>query len=245
MTHRDGASPGGGRPFAFEATREPVEGAGVARARPAPVQRSMAGSGERAVLGAAKEILAREAGSACLLDARGIIRFVNEAWDRFARENGGAPGALGSAVVGTPWIEHVLGDDVRAHHVALLERALAGQGWSGVVHLGECNSPTEARLMASRFERVLSGPGGEPVGIAAVHTMLAARPLAEAHRLVELDGSAYRHPHGMLVQCACCRRVQSPADPARWDLIPHLLESPGERVTHGLCELCVRLYYHL
>jgi hypothetical protein len=201
--------------------------------------------GGSAVLAAAQAVLARETNSACLLDARGVIRFVNEGWDRFARENGGAPRALGAAVIGTPWLDHVVGDEVRAHHARLLERARAGQGWGGVVHLGECNTPTEARLVVSRFERVLSGPKGEPVGIAAVYTVLTARPMAEVHPPVEADEAAYRRPDGLLVQCACCRRVQSPEDPGRWDLLPRLVELPARRVTHGLCDLCVRLYYHL
>ncbi len=200
---------------------------------------------EGEALAAAQAILARETNSACLLDARGIIRFVNEAWDRFARENAGAPKALGAAVVGTPWLGHISGDEIRAHHTRLLERAMAGQGWSGVVHLGECNSPTEARLVVSRLERVLSRPGGRPAGVAAVYTVLTARPIAEVHPPVESDEAAYRRSDGLIVQCACCRRVQSPADPQRWDLLPRLIERRAERVTHGLCELCVRLYYHL
>lgn len=195
------------------------------------------------VLAATQAILAREANSACLLDVRGIIRFVNPAWDRFARENGGVPGALGSAVLGTTFLDHVVGDEVREHHAKILERALAGQGWSGVVQLGECNSPTEARLVASRFERVLSGSKEDPVGIAAVYTILTARPLAEVHPTVEAEEAAYRGPNGLLVQCACCRRVQCAADPDRWDLLPRLIESPARMVTHGLCDLCVQLYY--
>lgn len=205
----------------------------------------MPDSGGSSILDAARAALAAETNSACLLDVHGVIRFVNEAWDRFARENGGAPRALGAAVVGTRWLDHLSGDEVRVLHARLLERALAGQGWSGVVQLGECNTPTEARLVASRFERVLSRRDGEPVGIAAVHTVLTSRPMAEAHPPVEADASAYRRQDGLLVQCACCRRVQSPADPRRWDLVPRLVASPAPLVTHGLCELCVHLYYPL
>ncbi len=199
----------------------------------------------RPALAAARAILAAEASSACLLDARGVILFVNPAWDRFARENGGEPGALGEAVLGTRWLDHVRGDEVRAHHGRLLERALAGQGWSGVLHLGECNSPTEARLVVSRLERVLSGAGGEPVGVAAVYTVLATRPLAELHPPVEAEAASYRRADGYVVQCACCRRVQSPAELARWDLVPALIAHRAGQVTHGLCELCARLYYHV
>ena len=203
----------------------------------------MTDPGGSAILSATRAILARESSSACLLDVRGIIRFVNPAWDRFASENGGAPGALGSAVVGTTFLDHVAGHEVRAHHARLLERALAGQGWSGVVQLGECNSPTEARLMAARFERVVAGPAEVPVGIAAVYTMLTTRPMAGVHPPVEAEAAAYRRPDGLLTQCACCRRVQDTADPERWDLVPRLVEAPALNVTHGLCDLCVQLYY--
>ncbi len=148
-------------------------------------------------------------------------------------------------MVGTSWLDHVVGDEVRRLHARLLERALDGQGWGGVVQVGECNSPTEARLVVSRFERLLPERRGAPIGVAAVYTVLTTRPIAEAHATVVAPEAAYRKRDGLIAQCACCRRVQSPADPSRWDLVPELLRTRAQSVTHVLCRLCASLYYQV
>jgi hypothetical protein len=191
---------------------------------------------------AARLLLAADPMPGCLLDPGGIIRFVNAAWDRFAEENGGAPRALGAAVVGTSWLDHVQGDEVRQHCRALLERALQGSGWAGVVELCECNSPELARLVACRFERVAGPDGGEPVGLAATYTTLHTRLLDRTRDAFEGDDGRFRGADGSFLACACCRRVLGPRPPGAWTFVPRLVRSPPPDLVYTICGACRTLY---
>src|SRR3990172_1561350 len=68
--------------------------------------------------------LAAENSPSCLLDTQGTFLFVNDAWDRHALTNGGAPSCLGSSLIGTPWLGYIRGEEVQRLHAALFERAL-------------------------------------------------------------------------------------------------------------------------
>ena len=196
------------------------------------------------MLEAVAEVLDGEAGSACLLDPVGVILWVNRAWDRFAQENGGAPGALGASVVGSPFLDHICAGEVRSQHAAALARArslIAPAPVGGVVLVGECNSDRVARLMASRFEP-LRAQDGTLLGISAVYTFLREGPIGESYPPVERDPEGYRGRGGLIRQCACCRRVRDPIANA-WDLVPSLVSSPRPDVSHGICPLCVQLHY--
>ncbi|HVP67099.1 MAG TPA: hypothetical protein VMT17_07530 [Anaeromyxobacteraceae bacterium] len=197
-----------------------------------------------AMLGAVAEALDAEPGSACLLDAAGSILWVNQAWDRFAAANGGAPRALGAAVVGTPFLDHVAAGETRAWHAEALDRARALSAPApvgGVVLVGECNSEGQARLMASRFEP-LRTPSGELLGLSAVYTFLREVPIGESYPPVDRDPEGYRGTGGLIRQCSCCRRVRDPRADA-WDLVPSLVARVHPDASHGICPLCVELHY--
>ena len=70
--------------------------------------------------------------------------YVNQAWEAFARENGG-DACLAPAIVGRSWIEAIGGPD-REHWLAVAEQLLAGAIPS---HREEipCHSPTECRFI--------------------------------------------------------------------------------------------------
>ncbi len=186
--------------------------------------------------------LAAEKSPACLLDTQGTFLFVNEAWDRHAIANGGAPACLGSSLIGTSWLGHIRGDEVRRLHASLLERALRSRGPHPrpVIQVGESNTPTTAALLSTRLEPVLQG--GEPLAISIVHSTVRERPIADVYELVDRLPEAYQDHLGEIVQCSCCRRVRDPAEPDRWDLVPALLAGPV-RAAQELCELCGELHY--
>lgn len=114
-------------------------------------------------LASAIRSLAAAAHPACLLDCQGRFLFVNQAWDHFAEENGGAPRGLGSALIGTALTDHLVGEEIRRYNADLIERALRSDGTRAgqVVQVAEANSPTQARLVASRFEPVIVRGWGE------------------------------------------------------------------------------------
>jgi hypothetical protein len=178
---------------------------------------------------------------ACLLDANGIFLFVNEAWERHALAHG-APGCLASALVGTRWLDHVQGDEVRALHAALLERALRQRGprATAVVQVSESNGPARAALLSTRLEPVLHG--GEAAGVKLVHTLVRERPIEEVYDVVRAPPDGYRDAAGALTACSCCRRLRHPADAERWDFLPALLERPVA-AEQALCPLCRELHY--
>jgi len=192
-------------------------------------------------LSTAIRALAAERHPACLLDTQAAFLFVNEAWDRRAIEGGQDPSTLGGALIGTSWLDHIHGDEVRQLHASLLERALRARGPRPrpIIQVGESNTPTTAALLSTRLEPVLQG--GEALAVSIVHSTVRERPIAEVYDLVDRPPEAYEDARGEIVQCSCCRRVRDPAEPDRWDLVPAMLAEPV-RATHALCELCGELH---
>jgi hypothetical protein len=186
--------------------------------------------------------ISRERSPACLLDPGGSFLFVNDAWDHHALENGGGPSCLGASLIGTRWLDHIRGEEVRRRHEELLARALRARPPRPrrVTHVAESNTPTRAALISTRLEPVLV-PCGEVVAVAIVHGVVRDRPIEEVYDLVDRPLDAYRDASGEVTQCSCCRRMRDPAEPERWDLLPALLASP-QPVSHGLCELCAELH---
>jgi hypothetical protein len=186
--------------------------------------------------------LASDKHPGCVLDAQGTFLFVNEAWDRHAAENGGGRACLGETLIGTPWLDHIVGDDVRARHADLLRRALRSPGPKPrpVLQMAECNTPTTAGLLSTKLEPVFHN--GEAVAIRISHTLVRERPIAEVYDVVHRPLEAYRGDEGRVAQCSCCRRVLDPREPDRWDLVPELVAAPPPGVVHALCGYCAQLH---
>jgi hypothetical protein len=186
--------------------------------------------------------LAAENSPACLLDTQGTFLFVNDAWDRYALENGGAPCCLGSSLIGKRWIEHIKGSEARQIHAALFERAARARGpqLRPITQVGESNTATTAALISTRLEPVLQG--GEPIAVKIVHRTVRVRPIEEVYEVVRRAADYYRDASGAIAQCSCCRRVRDPVEPERWDFVPELLNGP-QLFTHCVCELCSELHY--
>jgi hypothetical protein len=195
-------------------------------------------------LATAIRLLAAEAHPGCLLDCQGGFLFVNQAWDHFAAENGGAPGRLGSALIGTAWSDHLIGEEIRRYHAKLIDRALRSDGTRAlqVVQVSEANSPTQARLVATRFEPLMVRGGGERIGIAVVHATVRVRPIEEVYPLVAGEERQYQDEEGRVIQCSCCRRTREPAS-GRWDFVPSLVEMSPQGAHWAFCELCLELHY--
>ncbi|MBK9517723.1 MAG: hypothetical protein IPO09_10285 [Anaeromyxobacter sp.] len=190
-------------------------------------------------------LLAREKDPALLLDCEAVILFVNEAWDRFARDNGGGERVDSAALVGTRWFDHIAGDAPRRLHRLLFERAVRRLGpgpGGGVVQLNEANGPELARLVATHLTPVV-GTGGALTGIAVVHRVVRELPMAEVYPVAAGHEARWHDGQGAVEQCSCCRRVRRPEEPEEWDLVPGLVTEPPERVHFGYCALCLELHY--
>jgi len=188
--------------------------------------------------------LARLKDPALLLDREGTILFANEAWDRFARDNGGGERVDSSVLVGTRWLDHIAGEAPRRLHRLLLERALRRLGpapGGGVVQLNESNGPSLARLVATHLEPIQT-PAGQ-VGVAVVHRTVREVPMREVYPIASGDEARWRGAEGAVEQCSCCRRVRRPEEPEEWDLVPGLVAEPPRDVRFGYCALCLELHY--
>jgi PAS domain S-box-containing protein len=89
-----------------------------------------------------------------ILDQRGVILAVNEAWRAFARDNGGNPSRLSE---GACYLSVCGGDQPEGREFAAgLRRALAGEV-PEFVHEYPCHSPEEFRWFVARARRVHVG----------------------------------------------------------------------------------------
>jgi hypothetical protein len=186
----------------------------------------------------ARFVLEEELSPACLVGLDGCIVYCNPAWDAFARENGGDPGALGRSVRGMAWRSFINGEDIAAAVSRFMEYALRGYSTS---FLSECNSAEVGRVIMNRFEPVRSQPGGRTVGVAAVYSLVRSCPIGELHQPHAPRRELYRDAEGRVRMCAFCRRVRRGSDDGRWDFVPQFLDDPGLPLTQAHCNTCYAL----
>lgn len=173
--------------------------------------------------------LRAEEGMIVALDHDDRISWVNDAWLRFASENGG-DGVLARHGTGTRYIDGICGP--LADYFAKAFATVRGSGEPWVFEY-ECSS-----AMTFRLHRMRVLPIGE-AGLLVEHSAVDTRPhdrVAEAP-----EASEYRDAAGLLVQCSNCRKVRRVGDGWRW--IPAWVSSPpAPPVSHGLCAPCEGLF---
>lgn len=171
--------------------------------------------------------LATDPSSVAAIDDVGTIAWTNEAWRRFAAQNGARPGSVDP---GVNYFEAVLGA-ARDPFLAAVSRARATKG--PVEHEYECSSPEQ-----QRFFRMRIVPVGE-VGLLIAHHLDREAPHPPGVRLTET--AEHVSAEGLVVMCASCRRVAR-RNHAAWDWIPSWVAQPPARVSHGLCPTCAANY---
>lgn len=179
--------------------------------------------------GAIVAALAAERHPACLLGEGGEILFVNAAWDRFARENGGAPACLGEHLVGKTYFNYVDGARPRAFYEGVWMRVLGGRE---IAVESECNSASTLRRLRTTFGPVQLGPHR---AVTVLHRVLRQRevgPLAPA----PADLARWAGPDGRLVACTSCRCLRR-VDQQGWDFVPAVIEASAP-ATHVFCPDC-------
>jgi hypothetical protein len=179
-----------------------------------------------------RERLDRDPAVIYALDSDLRITYCNEAWDRFAAENGGK--GLGRQKQLGRLVWDVIPD-------ALLP--FFQQGYGSVLtfrkpweHQYECSSPTVFRSF-----RMKAYPDPEHEGLVVVNSLVVERP---HQRLSHAPGtSAYVDARGHVTMCCECRRTRRVKEPTIWDWVPAYLQQRPEFVTHGLCMACLTLLY--
>jgi len=191
---------------------------------------------------AAIHALSARSDPACLLDTAGTILFVNDAWERSAREHGVAERCGAAMLVGSRLVDHVAGEEPRRVISLLVARALQRRPGEGpVVLTSENNGPDVARLVATRVEPVRAD-GGLVVGVSLVHALVRERPAAEVYAPVDAGEREWRSRGGVLEQCSCCRRTRRPDAPEDWDFVPGLVAATPTDAAFVHCPLCRELH---
>jgi hypothetical protein len=176
---------------------------------------------------------------AFVIDLAGVLVHANEAWDRVAAVAGG-PRA--GEVVGSRWLDHIHGHELRSFYAELFTRICAGGPAEEVT--APCNTPERFRLFRDRFEPVRTPEESELRGVLVLTSQTAEGPLEQQYRVAPPDPSRYRQPNGFILQCGGCRRVHvTGTAPREWEFVTEHVLRPRHQVTHGLCEVCRELYY--
>lgn len=158
------------------------------------------------------------------------IALYNEAYVRFAEQNGGGPAFLRSWGLGASLLDAippVLSDFYRSR---LLAAMASNEPWQ---HTYECSSPDLERTL-----HLTAYPlGGR--GLLLVHSVRLEVP--HTRELAADPVDSYRDGNGFLTQCAYCRRTRR--SEARWDFVPAALARGLDNVSHGICRACADHYF--
>lgn len=175
-----------------------------------------------------------------LLDSRGVIVFYNNAWKKFA-ENNGFPGPLAGlgtnyfsvcAAAKRPCPEHL--EDVEKGIRDILDEKKASFYFEY-----PCHSDAEQRWFLMRVQ--LLKAGGEK-WILISHDNITERKLLEIEKvqtIIELREAAdnIKVLKGMIPVCAWCRKVRN--DKGFWNTVERYISEHTDAVmSHGICPEC-------
>ncbi len=173
------------------------------------------------------------------LDRDGRLAYLNPAYLRFARANGGGAAIERAWGLGACYFDAVP-SVVRPFYVELLSRALPpSESKTPLAHPYQCSSPDTYREFVMHVYR-LPGDAGHLI----TNTLRIERPVELTGPANEgRDVASYLSAQGFLRQCCHCRRVAHPTASGRWDWVSALVERNHPRASHTICEICLSYYY--
>lgn len=160
------------------------------------------------------------------------IAYVNDAWDRFATDNGGQPAIGERWDLGASYLDAVPGL-LHPFYQQLYDRSGGSRHPSS--HDYECSSPDQYRCFHMDVYAL-----ADRAGFIVVNSLLVERPHDDG--IGPPVAVEYHDEHGMLHQCMHCRRVENLLR-ARWDWVPAWVERVPQHTSHGLCPVCLAYYY--
>jgi hypothetical protein len=164
------------------------------------------------------------------------ISYCNQAWDRFAAENGGR-NLDRDAVRGVSVLD-VTPEPLRTFYLNAYSSAqIQRQPWE---HEFECSSPEMYRAFRMRvFPLRLSS-------LLVENSLLVERLHGADREAAEANAAQYVSENGILTMCCHCRRTRRIASEKpfeTWDWVPDFLVNPPGAVSHGLCRMCYAYFY--
>lgn len=182
------------------------------------------------------DALARQPDTIYGLDADLLLAFFNPAWFAFAAANGGKPAValdwgLGRCVLDAcPPV-------IRDFYAQALTTALQqDKRWD---HDYECSGPDVLRHM-----RLSAYPLRDRSGLLVVHALIVENPRETGVPSGRTFNPAdYTDGHGIVHQCAHCRKIRRTSGLRHWDWVPELVAFPASMTSHDLCDICLDFYY--
>lgn len=175
------------------------------------------------------------AGAIYVVDADWRLHYMNPAWSRFAAENGGEPAIGRRYTRGSSLLDAFASDELRDFYVTNYSRCReTGRLWR---HEYDCSAPDLPR----RFQQLVYPlPGGHLLIVNSRRIDTPEFPAAAS----TVDGSCtYRDVHGLIHQCAHCRRVCTAADDSCWDWVPDWAREIPLSASHTFCPTCAGFFY--
>ncbi len=168
------------------------------------------------------------------------LSYMNPGWFRFAQENAGEPDISRSWGLGRPIFDSIPAE-LHSFFRTLYENVLNASPLKDrfpASYEYECSSAETYR----RFAMLVYPLSGK--GLLVVNSPILARPHDPATRPAhDPDVKIYADVHGMIHQCAHCRRIENISVKGRWDWVPEWVKRIPPRTSHTLCNYCYEIYY--
>jgi hypothetical protein len=177
-----------------------------------------------------------------IVDYHGVIRMVNNSWNRFASENGALPSDIGE---GLNYLKVANSCEEGAAVEAALRQVLSGESHIFIEEY-PCNSPEEERWFRCTVSSFILDSARYAVvrhdDITIEHEML----LSLKSKKLELErvNADLKWLQGVIPTCSYCRRIRN--DSGAWHQLESYLAAVGTAFSHGVCDDCMpRLYNDL
>lgn len=177
-----------------------------------------------------------------LLESRDVIyglwpdlslAFTNAAWHKFAADNAGLP------TISEQWglgrcISDAIPEPLKSFYEDKYRDCLnTATPWE---HTYECSSADTLRLF-----HMTALPIGKHRAILVVNSLRIETPMDRESATPR--EATYLNRHGMIVQCAHCRRVRRREPEIGWDWVREWVREPFHSTSHTICEPCLGFYF--
>jgi len=184
--------------------------------------------------------LEAHAESVYAIDRRGTLLYVNTAWHRFARDNLGAPAVPVTWSVGANFFD-AIPEPLKTFYRELFARAPRfGESLEPASFCYECSSAERFRRYNMLVYSLPDDDAGEPAGHLVLNSLLEERPHDRDPHPPQREH--YLDPHGIVHQCAHCRRVNNQGY-RHSGRVPGWVEAPPRNASHGLCPVCFDYFF--
>jgi len=166
------------------------------------------------------------------------LAYLNPAWFRFARRNGGETSVEPHWGLGRSILD-AMPEQLRVFYRNAYQACLdSGRSWTQAY---ECSSDTQCRAFSQ-----VAYPLGNAEGLLIAHSLIVEKAHDPVQRpACEPNETSYRDSHGLLHQCAHCRRVKNLQEEERWDWVPEWVRQIPARSSHTFCPPCFGHYFRV